>query len=49
VEEKLEGLIDLDDIDPYSNWTRQDEQPPLFTKDEILDFEKQALEDVGAT
>lgn len=40
--------VDLDKIDPYSNWTRQDKQPPLFTENEILDFERHALEDTGA-
>lgn len=46
VEEKSLDPIDLDEIDLYSDWTRRDEQPPLFSADEILDFERQAMEDM---
>lgn len=49
VEEKSQDPIDLDEIDPYSNWTGREEQPPLFSADEILDFEREAMEDVGAS
>lgn len=44
VEEAPTSPIDLDDIDPYSDWTSQ-EQPPLFTKDNIYDLERQAMEE----
>ncbi|XP_057843171.2 uncharacterized protein LOC131052600 [Cryptomeria japonica] len=46
VEEAPAGPIDLDDIDPYSDWTSH-EQPPLFTEDDIYDFERQAMEEEG--
>ncbi|XP_059077661.1 uncharacterized protein LOC131876403 [Cryptomeria japonica] len=38
-EEASAGPLDLDDIDPYSDWTSQ-EQPPLFTEDDITDLER---------
>ena len=44
---ELLGPLDLDEIDPYSDWTAQ-EPGPLFTPDEIADLERQAMEgDVG--
>ena len=47
VRDQLDELIDLDDIDPYSDWTVQDEAS-LFTEDEIADFERQAMGDLPA-
>ncbi|XP_059067152.1 uncharacterized protein LOC131071846 [Cryptomeria japonica] len=44
VEEVEGGPIDLDDIDPYSDWTPQ-EQYPLFSEDDIIDFKRQAMEE----
>ncbi|XP_059077416.1 uncharacterized protein LOC131876340 [Cryptomeria japonica] len=46
VEELEGGPIDLDDIDPYSDWTSQ-EQPPLFSDTDITDLERQAMEEGG--
>lgn len=40
---ELPGPLDLDEIDPYSDWTAQ-EPSPLFTPDEIADLERQAME-----
>lgn len=36
----------MDYIDPYSDSTRQDDETPLFIAGEILDFERQEMEDV---
>ncbi|XP_059063028.1 uncharacterized protein LOC131855994 [Cryptomeria japonica] len=51
VQDQPDKLIDLDDIDPYSDWTVQDDdhEASLFTEDEIVDFERQAMEDLAAT
>lgn len=46
VEEVASGPLDLDDIDPYSDWTSQ-EQPPLFSEDDNTDLERQAMEEGG--
>lgn len=40
---ELPDPLDLDEIDLYSDWTAQ-EPGPLFTPDEIADFERQAME-----
>ncbi|KAH9292586.1 hypothetical protein KI387_042231, partial [Taxus chinensis] len=44
VEATSEELIDLDEIDPYSEWTGQEEENPAFTADEIASFEREAME-----
>ncbi|KAH9321667.1 hypothetical protein KI387_016306, partial [Taxus chinensis] len=44
VEATSEELIDLDEIDPYSEWTGQEEENPAFTTDEIASFEREAME-----
>lgn len=38
--------LDLDDIDPFGDWTTQ-EQPSLFTEDEIYELEREAMEEGG--
>ena len=38
--------LDLDDIDPFGDWTAQ-EQPSLFTEDEIYELEREAMEEDG--
>ena len=38
--------LDLDDIDPFGNWTAE-EQPSLFTEDEIYELEREAMEEGG--
>ena len=48
VQDQPDELIDLDDIDPYNDWTVQDNDPSLFTEDEIADMERQAMEDLPA-
>ena len=35
--------LDLDDIDPFGDWIAQ-EQPPLFTEDDLYDLERQVVE-----
>ncbi|KAH9294964.1 hypothetical protein KI387_038552, partial [Taxus chinensis] len=44
VEATSEELIDLDEIDPYSEWTGQEEEISAFTEDEIASFEREAME-----
>ncbi|KAH9308310.1 hypothetical protein KI387_036221, partial [Taxus chinensis] len=44
VEATSEELIDLDEIDPYSEWTGQEEENPAFTANEIASFEREAME-----
>jgi hypothetical protein len=39
----LPGPLDLEEIDPYSDWTAE-EPDPLFSADDIADLERQAME-----
>ena len=36
--------LDLDDIDPFGDWTTE-EQPSLFIEDEIYELEREAMEE----
>ena len=40
------GPIDLDEIDPYYDWTAQ-EQAPLFTQEEISNLEREAAKEAA--
>lgn len=40
------GPIDLDEIDPYYDWTAQ-EQAPLFTQEDISNLEREAAEEAA--
>jgi len=40
------GPIDLDEIDPYYDWTAQ-EQAPLFTQEEISNLEREAVKEAA--
>ncbi|KAH9321349.1 hypothetical protein KI387_015988, partial [Taxus chinensis] len=44
VEATSEEFIDLGEIDPYSEWTGQEEENPAFAADEIASFEREAME-----
>ncbi|KAH9301451.1 hypothetical protein KI387_013034, partial [Taxus chinensis] len=48
VEATSEELIDLDEIDAYK-WTRREEENPAFTEDEIVFFEREAMEGEALT